>query len=170
MINKIIFTVLLFSSLIFAQLDTVKMAWPFPPFNSSQNINATFGEFRNTLSSDHFHNAVDIGEPNGNPCYPILDGTVFSIQRNDSNAYIRVGTKVGNKWKQLTYLHIVPSPSISVGDAVKKGKTIIGTVVNGMGHVHLIERELTSSSSSLGNPINNGFSCSFFSFKQIVFG
>ncbi len=144
-----------FISTLLAQLDTVKGDWPFPPFKTSHGINATFGEFRNTLSSDHFHNAVDIGEADGNPCYSSLDGVVKSLERNGSNAFVRIASHVGSKWKQITYLHIAPSPSISVGDAVKAGETIIGTVVNGMGHVHLIERELSSNSTSLEVPINN---------------
>ncbi len=144
-----------FVSALTAQLDTVKGIWPYPPFYQSHGINATFGEFRNTLSSDHFHNAVDIGEPDGNPCYPSLDGVVRSLVRTGSNAYIRIATKVGSKWKQLTYLHIVPAPSLSIGDNVKAGKTLIGKVVNGMGHVHLIERELASSVTALNVPINN---------------
>ncbi len=147
--------VILFSTSMLAQLDTVKGDWPFPPFKTSHNISATFSEFRNTLSSDHFHNAVDIPQADGNPCYPSLDGIVKSLVRDGSNAYIRIASQVGSKWKQLTYLHIKPSPSVSVGDFVKKGETPIGTVVNGMGHVHLIERELASNGTSLETPINN---------------
>ena len=60
--------VILFSTSMLAQLDTVKGDWPFPPFKTSHNISATFSEFRNTLSSDHFHNAVDIPQADGNPC------------------------------------------------------------------------------------------------------
>ncbi len=144
-----------FNSPNYSQLDTVKGSWPYPPFNSSQNINATFAEFRNTLSSDHFHNAVDIGEPDGNPCYPSLDGTVYSLHRDGSNAFIRIATKVGTKWKHLTYLHIRPNPSISVGDSVKRGETVIGSVVSGMGHVHLIERELVTNIDDYATEINN---------------
>ncbi len=145
----------LFISTILAQLDTVKGGWPFPPFNSSLRISATFAEFRNTLSSDHFHNAVDIPQADGSPTYSSHDGTVYSMAREGSNAYIRIVTKVGDKWKHLTYLHVRPTPSISIGDVVKKGETIIATVIEGMGHVHLIERELVSSSNTSGVEINN---------------
>ncbi len=144
-----------FNSRNYSQLDTIKGSWPYPPFNSSQNINATFAEFRNTLSSDHFHNAVDIGEPDGNPCYPSLDGTVYSMERDGSNAFIRIATKVGAKWKHLTYLHIRPNPSLSIGDSVKKSITVIGSVVSGMGHVHLIERELVANIDDYATEINN---------------
>jgi len=144
-----------FNSPNYSQLDTVKGSWPYPPFNSSQNINATFAEFRNTLSSDHFHNAIDIGEPDGNSCYPSLDGTVYSLARDGSNAFIRIVTKVGTKWKHLTYLHIKPNPSLSIGDTVKQSISVIGNVVNGMGHVHLIERELANNKDDYVTGINN---------------
>lgn len=143
------------ASTLLAQLDTVKGNWPFPPFNTSLRISATFSEFRNTLSSDHFHNAADVPEPDGNPCYPSLDGIVYFKANDGSNSYIRVATQVGNEWKHLTYLHVVPNPSISVGDSAKKGETILGTIASGMGHVHLIERELVSAISSSGIEINN---------------
>lgn len=156
--KKILFLFLLllaFNSSSHAQLDDVKGIWPFPPFQSSHGIIGAFAEFRNTLSSDHFHNAVDIGEADGNPCYPSLDGKVYSLYSEGSNAYIRIVSKVGNKWKHLTYLHIRPNPSLSVGDSVYHGVTVIGNVVNGMAHVHLIERELGSNIDDYVTEINN---------------
>lgn len=154
--KKIITLILFFvSGSIFAQLDTVKGAWPFPPFNTSLRISATFGEFRNTLSSDHFHNAVDVPQADGNPCYPSLDGIVYYKANDGSNSYIRIASKIGNEWKHLTYLHVIPNPALTVGDSVKSGQTILGTIASGMGHVHLIERELVGSMNSSGVEINN---------------
>jgi len=95
------------------QSDTLKYAWPNPPFDQSHYINATFAEYRNTLSSNHFHNAVDIGEPDGNPIYPTISGVVHSVgpsSTQGSNAYVRVRTQVGSEWKHITYLHIEPNP------------------------------------------------------------
>ena len=155
MIRYTVIILFLIISNISAQLDTVKGDWPFAPFTSSLRISATFAEFRNTQSSDHFHNAADVPEPDGNPCYPSLDGTVYYKANDGSNSYIRVATKVGNEWKHLTYLHVVPNPALAVGDSVKKGKTILGTIASGMGHVHLIERELVSSITTSGVEINN---------------
>jgi hypothetical protein len=155
MLIKTALFLLAFFSTIYSQLDTVKGDWPFPPYSSTQRISATFGEFRNTLSSDHFHNAVDIPQADNSPAYSSHNGKVYSIERNGSNAYIRIATQVDNKWKHLTYLHVRPTPTISVGDAVTKGETIIGTIVEGMGHVHLIERELVSSISTSGLEMNN---------------
>lgn len=147
---------LLFASVTFAQLDTVKYQWPVPPLNESQGLNATFSEFRNTGSVDHFHNAVDIGEPDGNPVYASMDGIVHTVAPNSgSNSYVRVRTEVNGQWKHLTYLHIVPNPSLSVGDVVKAGIDIVGTIYPGQGHVHLIERELVTGINTYAVEINN---------------
>ena len=155
-LNKILLLILLFhTTSIFAQLDTIKGCWPYPPFYSSQTINATFSEYRDTSPDGHFHNAVDIGEPDGNPCYPSIDGIVYSTYTEGTNAYIRIASKVSGGWKHLTYLHIRPNPALSIGDSVKKAETVVGTVVPGMGHVHLIERELVVNIDDYGYEINN---------------
>lgn len=146
---------MLLTSSVFAQLDTFKGSWPYPPFYSSQTINATFSEYRDTSPDGHFHNAVDIGEPDGNPCYPSMDGIVYSTYAEGTNAYIRIASKVSGGWKHLTYLHIRPNPALSIGDSVKKAETVVGTVVAGMGHVHLIERELVANIDDYGCEINN---------------
>lgn len=141
---------------VYSQLDTVKYQWPVTPLQQSQGISGTFCEFRNTGSSDHFHNAVDIPEPDGSPVYACIDGIVHYVATNEgSNSYVRVRTNVDGKWKHLTYLHIVPNPSLSVGEEVTAGVTILGSIYSGMGHTHLIERELVTSASSNGAAINN---------------
>jgi len=155
MLKYIFRLLIILSTPILSQLDNIKGDWPFPPFTSSLRISATFAEFRNTESADHFHNAADIPQPDGNPCYPSIDGVVYYKASAGTNSYVRVVTQLGNTWKHFTYLHIIPNPAIAVGDSVKKGKTILGTIASGMGHVHLIERELVSSVSSSGIEINN---------------
>ena len=140
---------------LYAQPDTLKYQWPVSPLHTSHSIIGNFCEFRNTLSSDHFHNAVDIGKDDGEPCYPVFDGEVYSIYSSGSNAYVRVSTKINGQWKHLTYLHIAPNPALSVGDPVVKGVTVLGTIASGMGHVHLIERELVSDKSAYAAEINN---------------
>ncbi|MCP5062215.1 MAG: T9SS type A sorting domain-containing protein [Ignavibacteriae bacterium] len=151
----IIFVLLVSTTSINGQKDTTKYPWPVVPLNSSQSINGTFGEFRNTLSSDHFHNAVDIGEPDGNPVYPSISGTVYNKVNNGYDSYINVKSIVNGKKKHMTYYHVVPSPSLSIGQQITAGQTTIGTIYVGAAHVHLIERELTDlSSGSLGTAIN----------------
>ncbi|MBN1638992.1 MAG: T9SS type A sorting domain-containing protein [Ignavibacteriales bacterium] len=145
----------LFASIVPAQIDTVKYQWPFPPFNSSHSLTATFCEFRNTTSSDHFHNAVDIAEPGGNPCYAGLSGRVYSKVTAGYDSYIEIRTNINGQWKRINYYHIIPNPSLNVGDSVTAGVTIIGTVENSAGHVHLIDRAFNYGSGNLRllNPV-----------------
>ncbi len=152
---KKIFLFFLFNGLLFAQTDTTKYQWPVSPLNASHNLNATFGEFRNTLSSDHFHNGVDIGEPDGNPVYPCVDGTIYYFIENGIDSYVNVKSIINGKKKHFTYYHVKPNPSLYVGQPVTKGQTIIGTIYQTAGHVHLIERQfLDQASSSIGTEIN----------------
>lgn len=137
-----------------AQQDQTQYQWPDPPFNTSKTLNATFCEFRNTGSADHFHNAVDIGEPDGNPVYACLDGTVSWIGESGINSYVSIRSKVNNKWKQITYLHIEPNPNLSLNDSVFAGQSVMGSIYIGQGHVHFIERELVRSASAIGQEIN----------------
>ncbi|MCU0453355.1 MAG: hypothetical protein MUE68_06825 [Bacteroidetes bacterium] len=140
------------------QTDTVRYQWPNPPFDRSHYINGTFAEFRNTLSSNHFHNAVDIGEPDGNPIYPVLDGVVDSYSPSSvsgSNAYLRVRTPVPGGWKHITYLHMEPNPGLTVGMPVVVGQTVLGAIISGQGHVHLTEREIVATEMGNGAEINN---------------
>ncbi len=151
---------ILFSQISLSQVDTIKYHWPVSPLTSSHGINGTFCEFRNTGSADHFHNAVDIGKDDGEPVYACLDGVVYSTVTNGYNSYINVKSIFGFQKKHITYYHVVPNPSLSVGDNVIKGQTIVGTIASGAGHVHLIERELLlSTNNGIGveiNPIRNG--------------
>ena len=120
--------VLLFIAQSYSQVDTVTSQWPVTPLNLSHGINGNFSEFRNTGSSDHFHNAVDIGEPDGEPCYAVMDGEVYTIGNSGSNSYVRSATQINGKWKHFTYLHIAPNPGIEGGDQVQKVVTVLGTI------------------------------------------
>jgi len=155
MIRYLIIVFLIAFSILSAQSDTTTYPWPTPNFNSSRGLTATFGEFRNTGSADHFHNAVDIGEPDGNPVYPCINGTVHYLSNNGYDSYINVKSIINGEKKHITYYHVVPSPTLSIGQSVTAGNTVIGNIYVGAAHVHLIEREFTSTSSSnLGIAIN----------------
>lgn len=140
---------------IYAQDNSITYSWPDFPFDQSKVINGTFCEFRNTGSSDHFHNAVDIGEPDGNPAYACLDGVVYSVVNDGSNSYVSVMSNINDNWKRLTYLHILPNPALYVGREVKARETILGSIYQGMGHVHLIERESVPNPDFNAAEINN---------------
>lgn len=122
-----------------AQSDTTTHGWPVAPFFGTHPITGTFCEFRNTLSSDHWHNGVDVPMPDGTPVYPVYNGTVTGIgttASSGSNAYVRVQYIVSGLVKSDAYVHIDPNPALRVGDPVVAYTTVLGTILPGLGHVH----------------------------------
>ncbi len=122
-----------------AQTDTTTHGWPVLQFFSSHPITGTFCEFRNTLTSDHFHNGVDIPMPDGSPVYSVYNGTITAIgttQDQGTNAYVRVWYSVSGLSKSDAYVHISPNPALRVGDPVLAYQTVLGTILPGLGHVH----------------------------------
>ncbi len=127
-----------------AQLDTTRYGWPVEPFFGTHPITGTFCEFRNTLSSNHFHNGVDIPMPDGTPVYAVLNGiitTIGTVAANGDNAYVRVRDDAVYNAVQKTdaFVHIAPNPLLRVGDRVVAHQTILGNILTGLGHVHYIE-------------------------------
>ncbi|MEM1126916.1 MAG: T9SS type A sorting domain-containing protein [Bacteroidota bacterium] len=106
---------------------STRYPWPLKPFNESQRITGTFSEYRGP-NNPHFHDAVDIPQADGTPVYPVANGRVTSLDPSGSNAFVRV--------ENFAYVHIRPRAGLSVGDAVVAGQTVLGTIVNGQGHVH----------------------------------
>jgi len=151
----ILFLLLLPLRLLSQTADTVHFQWPNPPFNSSHFLNATFCEYRNTLSANHFHSGVDIGEPDDSAIYSSRNGIVHSLSIVDgANNFVRVRSLTGGQWKHISYVHINPSPGLSSGDSVIAGETVLGTIISGQGHVHLTERTLVSDPNVSGVEIN----------------
>ncbi|MFZ5516023.1 MAG: FlgD immunoglobulin-like domain containing protein [Candidatus Zhuqueibacterota bacterium] len=105
--------------------------WPVEPKHQSQDITGTFCEFRDTGTSDHFHNGVDVPKADGSPVFAIANGTVTDIYPTGTDSYVRVG--------RYCYLHIVPNPSLDIGDAVVAEVTVLGTIRSGQGHIHFID-------------------------------
>ena len=115
--------------------------WPVEPFHESHEITGTFCEFRDTGSSDHFHNGTDIPKADGQPVYPVKSGTIVSMSTSGSNAYVRVN--------DIAYVHIKPNAALSVGDRVIAGQTILGTIYPGLGHVHFTYGYLGSEKNAM---------------------
>ena len=138
--NRIIlifrFTVLILFLVGFISEILAQYPWPVTPINQTHDLTGTFCEFRDTGSSDHFHNGVDIPKADGSPVYPVEDGAITYIEAEGSNAYVRVG--------RFCYLHIRPNPSLSEGDYVVKSQTVLGTIISGMGHIHFIDGKYDS--------------------------
>ena len=150
-------SLLLFTQTGLSLTDTLSFQWPYPPFHESHNITGAFAEYRTTSPAHHFHDGVDIPIPDNDPVYSSLDGVVHSIGTvgdYGGGAWVRVRTEVGDQWKHISYVHIDPNPSLSVGDEVEAGETILGTVIPGWGHVHYRERELVDEPESTGADIN----------------
>ncbi len=122
-----------------AQVDTTTHGWPVAPFFSTHPITGVFCEFRNTLTSDHFHNGVDIPRADGTPVYPVYDGVVTAIgttANSGDNAYVRVRYSVSGLTKSDAYVHINPNPLLYVGGPVVAYQTVLGTILPGLGHTH----------------------------------
>ncbi len=117
--------------------------WPLQPFNTSQRISGTFSEYRGP-DNPHFHNGVDIPQSDGTPVYSVVDSRVTTIAPSGSNAYVRA--------ENFAYVHIAPNPSLSVGDSVFAGQTVLGTILSGQGHVHFID----GYPGSRRNPLRDG--------------
>ncbi len=108
--------------------------WPCQPFDQPHPINGTFCENRpngsGTIKIDHFHDGVDIDLDEGNNVYSVIDGMVTGIgtvEENGINAWVRVG--------RYAYVHVIASPGLNVGDAVKAFETVIGKT-NSYNHIH----------------------------------
>ncbi len=132
--------------------DTISYQWPVTPFDGQQIITGTFCEFRNTLSSNHFHNGTDIPKADGSPVYPVLDGQVSAISPSSvsgTSAYVRVTGVVNGVSKNMAYVHIEPSPTLTIGQSVTKGITVLGNILSGQGHTHLIDGAFNSETNAL---------------------
>jgi hypothetical protein len=139
MINKIGKPVLIFLAMI--NRAPAQYPWPVTPFNSSQYITGAFCEYRDTAPSPHYHNGVDIPKADGSPVYPVYNGTISAIDPNGDNAYVRVGN--------VAYVHIRPNPVLSAGQAVIASQTVLGTILPGLGHVHLTDGFVGSEINAL---------------------
>jgi hypothetical protein len=149
---KIFFAVFCFSIPFCLAQDTISYPWPVTPFSTSQSITGTFCEFRNTLSSNHFHNGADIPKADGSPVYAVLDGTVSTISPSSvsgTSAYVRVTGTVNGVSKNMAYVHIEPNPALTLGQAAVKGVTILGYILTGQGHTHLIDGAFNSETNPL---------------------
>lgn len=116
--------------------------WPVKPFDRQHPVRGNFGDpriidFGNVLGGDapddgsyQFHNGVDIVAPDGTAVYPVADGVVAKREFN----YVVVHSRRGRTFQ---YWHIVPS--VRPGARVVAGRTVLGYVRRGQGHVHLTE-------------------------------
>jgi murein DD-endopeptidase MepM/ murein hydrolase activator NlpD len=117
--------------------------WPMKPFDKPHPIRGSFGDPRTLFrapptqqgmmrgtGSFAFHFGVDISAPDGTKVYPVLSGPVTKVTRE------WVAVDVGNG-RTFQYWHI--EPAVRVGDRAVAGKTVLGTTMDGFGHLHFSE-------------------------------
>lgn len=129
------------SVLLLAAPAHAQFPWPVTPFQQAQYSTGTFCEYRDTAPAPHYHNGTDIPKEDGSPVYPVIDAVITAIDPNGSSAYVRAG--------RFAYVHIMPNPALRVGDSVFTSTTILGTILPGLGHVHLTEGEVGSEVNAL---------------------
>lgn len=135
--------ILLFSFILLLAATSAhaQFPWPVTPFNQPQYSTGTFCEYRDTAPAPHYHNGTDIPKADGSPVYPVIDAVITAIDPNGSNAYVRAG--------RFAYVHIMPNPALNVGDSVFTSITVLGTILPGLGHVHLTEGQVNSEVNAL---------------------
>lgn len=148
--SYILLIIISFSFTIFCQSDTIKYPWPIYPQNQQRNIGGTFGEYRSTSTSGHYHNGTDMSANGGTPVYAVLSGTVADAYDDGDtgyDSYIRIASIIDGKTKYLTYYHT--RPILSTGQSVNVGDQISTIAID---HVHLIDYRIGEGMS--GNQIN----------------
>jgi hypothetical protein len=125
-----------------ATRSTSSYGWPVKPFDRPHPVRGGFGDPRTifagpptqrTLLSGagtfQFHNGVDIAAPDGTAVYAVESGTVETVEHD------WVGVDSGDRG--FAYWHI--TSTVSVGQHVQAGSTVLGRIIRGCGHVHLSE-------------------------------
>ncbi len=127
--------------------------WPVKPFDKQHPIRANFGDprtvFLGSIFDDGiagpgtflFHNGIDIAAPDGTRVYPVMSGTAY-IGSGDE---VTVDTGQGRSFQ---YFHILPQ--VAESQHVVAGKTVLGRIIRGYGHVHLGELRGTLIWNPLG--------------------
>ncbi len=124
-----------------SRLAHAQFPWPVTPFNQAQYSTGTFCEYRDTDPAPHYHNGTDIPKADGSPVYPVIDAVITAIDPSGSSAYVRAG--------RFAYVHIMPNPALSIGDSVFTSVTVLGTILSGLGHVHLTEGTVNNEVNAL---------------------
>jgi hypothetical protein len=125
--------------------SSASYGWPVKPFDRAHPVRGSFGDPRTifagppnerTLLSGpgafQFHFGVDVSAPDGTQVYPVVSGRVVSANQD----WLAVGCDGGRTFE---YWHI--TPKVSVGAQVEAGRTVLGRILKGAGHVHLTERD-----------------------------
>ena len=99
--------------------------WPMRPFHRPHLLNAGLNERRPA----NLHSGVDIVAPDGTPVYAVQPGTAHVIATAGPDARVRIG---GFEYWQIR-------PRVREGQQVSAYREVIGTVLEGAGHLHFSE-------------------------------
>ena len=120
--------------------------WPLRPFDRPHPIRAVVGDPRTTflhpVNGDplagsgkfSFHDGVDIDAPNGTRVYPVVSGTVRSV--DDDSVVVNVADG-----RAFVYTHVVPA--VAAGQRVTARATVLGRVDNWALELHFSEVSAT---------------------------
>jgi hypothetical protein len=164
---------LAFVTLFLGQAPLFAYEWPVsstnaqpPNLTSQQNVNATLGEYRDTVVPScglgppcpHFHDGVDIAAPQSTPVYPALSGTVPVGGINPHSVLVQSSAN------NVLYIHVSSSAALAarLANAVSQGLTglevtagvdVLGPV-DSNAHVHF--KELDANSANVLNSLRSG--------------
>jgi hypothetical protein len=112
-------------------------AWPVRPFGRQHPIRGYFGDPRIGMTpkgmQSTFHFGIDISAADGTPVYATLSGTV--VRRSFRPETVALVAPDGHR--SFEYWHLVPA--VASGTQAVSGRTIVGYVGKGWGHVHFSE-------------------------------
>lgn len=129
-----------------AKTSSVAYGWPVKPFNRQHPVRGGFGDPRTLFNAPpthdglyhgsgqfNFHEGVDISAPNGTAVYPVANGVVTTVDTRPAAERVVVDSGA----VRFEYWHI--TAAVRVGAQVTAGKTVLGHILRGSGHVHLTE-------------------------------
>jgi hypothetical protein len=111
--------------------------WPVKPFDRQHPVRGFFGDPRvgghPMGSSRQFHFGVDVAAPDGTAVYATASGAVSIHALHPDVVLITTAAGV-----EFSYWHILPT--VRGGSRAVAGRTRIGRIAPGWGHVHFSER------------------------------
>jgi hypothetical protein len=113
--------------------------WPVKPFHRAHLLSAGLNERR----PGNLHSGVDIPVPGGTPVFAVQPGEARVLAATGPDARVQVG--------RFVYWHI--RPRVREGEYVRPYSGVIGTVLEGAGHLHLSE---LSADDRYLNPLRPG--------------
>jgi hypothetical protein len=112
-------------------------SWPVRPFGRQHPVRGYFGDPRIGMTpkgmQSTFHFGIDISAPDGTPVYATLTGRV--VRQSFRPETVAIVARDGHR--SFEYWHLVPA--VSSGTQAVAGRTIVGYIAKGWGHVHFSE-------------------------------